>query len=69
MIQENLEDIIAGSNFVFQVDGVDAIEDEEIKRSWEKFQGTSQADEDSTSAGQCLITGADNQKIALLHPK
>lgn len=69
LIQENLEDIIAGSNFVFQVDGVDAIEDEEIKRSWENFQGTSQTDEDSTSAGQCLITGADNQKIALLHPK
>lgn len=69
LIQDNLEDIIAGSNFVFQVDGVDAIEDEEIKRSWENFQGTSQADEDSTSAGQCLITGADNQKIALLHPK
>lgn len=69
-IQENLEDIIAGRNFVFQVDGVDAIEDEEIKRSWENFQGTSQADEDSTSvAGQCLITGAENQKIALLHPK
>lgn len=70
LIQENLEDIIAGSNFVFQVDGVDAIEDEEIKRSWENFQGTSQADEDSTSlSGQCLITGEENQKIALLHPK
>mgnify|MGYP002730071446 CR=1 FL=1 len=70
LIQENLKDITtAGSNFVFQVDGVDAIEDEEIKRSWENFQGTSQADEESTSAGQCLITGADNQKIALLHPK
>lgn len=70
LIQENLKDITAGRNFVFQVDGVDAIEDEEIKRSWENFQGTSQADEDSTSvAGQCLITGADNQKIALLHPK
>ncbi len=70
LVQENLEDIIAGSNFVFQVDGVDAIEDEEIKRSWENFKGTSQADEDGTSlAGQCLITGADNQKIALLHPK
>ncbi len=70
LIQENLEDITAGSNFVFQVDGVDAIEDEEIKRSWENFQGTSQADKDSTSlAGQCLITGAENQKIALLHPK
>lgn len=70
LIQENLEDIIAGSNFVFQVDGVDAIEDEKIKRSWEIFQGTSQADEDSTSlSGQCLITGEENQKIALLHPK
>lgn len=71
LIQENLKDITtAGSNFVFQVDGVDAIEDEEIKRSWENFKGTSQADEDGTSlAGQCLITGADNQKIALLHPK
>lgn len=71
LIQENLKDITtAGSNFVFQVDGVDAIEDEEIKRSWENFQGTSQADKDSTSlTGQCLITGAENQKIALLHPK
>lgn len=70
LIQEILEDIIAGSNFVFQVDGVDAIEDEKIKRSWEIFQGTSQADEDSTSlSGQCLITGEENQKIALLHPK
>ena len=69
-IQENLEDIIAGNNFVFQVDGVDAIEDEEIKKSWENFQGTSQANKDSTSlAGQCLITGAENQKIALLHHK
>ncbi len=70
LIQENLEDIIAGRNFVFQVDGVDAIEDEEIRRSWENFQGTSQANKDSTSlAGPCLITGAENQKIALLHPK
>ena len=70
LIQENLEGIIAGRNFVFQVDGVDAIEDEEIRRSWENFQGTSQANKDSTSlAGQCLITGAENQKIALLHPK
>lgn len=69
-IQENLEDIIAGRNFVFQVDGVDAIEDEEIRRSWENFQGTSQAGKDSLSlTGQCLITGAENQKIALLHPK
>lgn len=69
-IQENLEDIIAGRNFVFQVDGVDAIEDEEIRRSWENFQGTSQAGKDSISlTGQCLITGAENQKIALLHPK
>ncbi len=70
LIQENLEDIIAGRNFVFQVDGVDAIEDEEIRRSWENFQGTSQAGKDSLSlTGQCLITGAENQKIALLHPK
>lgn len=70
LIQDNLEDIIAGRNFVFQVDGVDAIEDEEIRRSWENFQGTSQAGKDSISlTGQCLITGADNQKIALLHPK
>lgn len=62
LIQENLEDIIAGRNFVFQVDGVDAIEDEEIRRSWENFQGTSQANKDSTSlAGQCLITGAENR--------
>ncbi len=69
-IQENLEDIIAGRNFVFQVDGVDDIEDEEIRRSWENFQGTSQAGKDSISlTGQCLITGAENQKIALLHPK
>lgn len=70
VIQENLEDIITGSNFVFQVEGVDAIEDEEIKKSWKNFQGTSQTDKDSTSlTGQCLITGAGNQKIALLHPK
>lgn len=55
---------------MFQVDGVDAIEDEEIRRSWENFQGTSQAGKDSISlTGQCLITGAENQKIALLHPK
>ena len=55
---------------MFQVDGVDAIEDEEIRRSWENFQGTSQVGKDSISlTGQCLITGAENQKIALLHPK
>lgn len=70
LIQENLEDIIAGSNFVFQVDGVDAIEDEEIKKAWEDFQGARQGDgDDEFPAGQCLITGAENQKIALLHPK
>ena len=69
-IQENLEDIIAGSNFVFQVDGVDAIEDEEIKKAWEDFQEAREEDgDDEFPAGQCLITGAENQKIALLHPK
>lgn len=69
-IQENLEDIIAGSNFVFQVDGVDAIEDEEIKKAWEDFQEAREGDgDDEFPAGQCLITGAENQKIALLHPK
>lgn len=69
-IQENWEDIIAGSNFVFQVDGVDAIEDEEIKKAWEDFQEAREGDgDDEFPAGQCLITGAENQKIALLHPK
>lgn len=69
-IQENLEDIIAGSNFVFQVDGVDAIEDEEIKKAWEDFQEAREGDgDDEFPARQCLITGAENQKIALLHPK
>ena len=70
LIQDNLEDIIAGSNFVFQVDGVDAIDDEEIKTSWENFQETSQTNKDNTSlTGQCLITGVENQKIAKIHPK
>lgn len=70
LIQENLEDIIAGSNFVFQVDGVDAIEDEEIKKAWEDFQEAREEDgDDEFPAGQCLITGAENQKIVLLHPK
>lgn len=65
-----MEDILAGNQFVFQVDGVDVIEEEDIKQAWESYQkGYGEEDGDSALLGQCLITGKDHQKIAILHPK
>lgn len=70
IIKDQMEDILAGNQFVFQVDGVDVIEEEDIKQAWESYQkGYGEEDGDSALLGQCLITGKDHQKIAILHPK
>lgn len=70
IIKDQMEDILAGNQFVFQVDGVDVIEEEDIKQAWESYRkGHGEEDGDSALLGQCLITGKDHQKIAILHPK
>lgn len=66
-IKDDWEDLVGASNFVFQVEGKDALDDEAIRNAWEKYRNGS--DEAECETGQCLVTGKTGQKIALLHPK
>ena len=63
IILENKEEILSSSNFIFQVDGHDAQDDEEIKRQWDNRKN------DGNNIGQCLVTGENNVSIAKTHPK
>lgn len=65
-IKENLEDIYAAANFIFQVEGEDAHQNYEIKQMWEAF--SSSGDSAGQEKGCCLVTGKENQPIAVLHP-
>ncbi len=67
MLNENWEDI-QGSNFIFQVDGKDAQEEEALRDAWN--QSSSGAEESEEKAqGICLVTGEEKQPISILHPK
>lgn len=65
-IKENLEDIYSASNFIFQVNGEDAQQNSEIKNIWEVFSFSGDSTEQKIA--NCLVTGKENQPIAILHP-
>lgn len=66
-IQDQLDDILSASNFIFDVDGTDAMKDESIRKAWREYH--TKNTESGGNLGTCLVTGQDNQKIAILHPK
>ena len=59
-----LEEVTAGANLVFRVDGTYPQEDMLIRETWEHVQN--QEDRDATRM-QCLITGREDE-IAKIHP-
>ena len=68
-VKDNLDDILAGSNFLLQIDGTDATEVPEIREAWEKYYNGTGSGEADSAVGPCLVTGKENQPIAVLHPK
>lgn len=63
VLQHDWDDIVlGGGNLVFELDGVFAHEDNEIKEGWEKLQQNNKNDE----TGVCLVTG-ERTEIARLH--
>ena len=68
-VARNEEDILSASNFIFQVNGRDAMEDEAICEAWRIYQEGNDKDESTAAMGRCLVTGKSDQKIAILHNK
>lgn len=66
-IHDQLDDVLSASNFIFNVAGTDALEDESIRKAWNGYYA--KRTEKTGDLGPCLVTGKDNQKIAILHPK
>ena len=63
-LEEYLDDILSGANFVFKVNGGEFIhKNKDAKKAWEKYKVSL----DSTDVMQCLVTG-DRGSIARLHP-
>lgn len=60
---KNREEILSSSNMIFQVDGYDAQDNDEIKRQWDNRENV------GNNVGQCLVTGENNVAIAKTHPK
>ena len=58
------EDVIAGANLLFRVDGRYPQEDAAIREAWERYQGGSRED---AVRMQCLVTGQEDE-IAAVHP-
>lgn len=59
---ECLEEILAGANLVFGMNGVYAQEDAAIRRAWEDYYGNTEAG----TRGVCLVTGRETE-IARIH--
>lgn len=68
LIQGNLEDILAGANFLIQVGRRDVTDIPDIRKAWEDYF-KSGGEEGNEETGQCLITGKKDEPIAVLHPK
>lgn len=60
------DDLMAGGNLVFLVDGQDPLSDPEIRRAWKASLGEEAGK--NLPLGQCLVTGKKDQPIAILHP-
>lgn len=65
---DNLADILLGDNFIFNVDGKDVLDLEDIRNVWETYY-FKKKNKEPVLMGQCLVTGKKNQRIARLHPK
>lgn len=68
-VANNLDDILAGSFFLFQVNGTDATEVPEIREVWEEYYRKEATPVDESDSGTCLVTGKENQPIMVIHPK
>lgn len=66
IIAQNWDELMAGGNLIFRVEGIDPLKDRAIREAWEAYLG-SKAGPDAVR-GQCLVTGKQNQVIAKLHP-
>lgn len=62
-LQNDMNEIIQGSNIVFMLGDKLATEDEEIRTAWQKYYGQ----QDGGQMMQCLVTGK-TAHIARLHP-
>ena len=58
----NFDDATSGVNLLFRMDGMFVQEDEEIQRAWQNYY-----DESDGEKHQCLITGREDQIVAV-HP-
>lgn len=65
---DNLADILLGDNFIFNVDGKDVLDLEDIRNVWETYY-LKKKNKEPVLMGQCLVTGKKNQRITRLHPK
>lgn len=67
LIANQLDDLYKASNFIFEHDGKDVCRDPEVQKAWERYR----AGKDKVGnkvRGQCLVTGIEDQPIAILHP-
>ncbi|WP_296956048.1 type I-C CRISPR-associated protein Cas8c/Csd1 [uncultured Dialister sp.] len=67
IIAARLDDVYKASNFIFEYEGSDVIKDSEIQKAWERYR-TEKDKSGTRPKGQCLVTGLENQPIAVLHP-
>lgn len=62
-IQENLEEIFKGANFIFRHDGTDVHNVPSVQKAWMKYYQSKASD---SPVQQCLVTG-ETAPIAILH--
>ncbi len=63
MVSEYIEDILAGGNLIFRVDGKYAHDDPEIRCAWERYYNRADDGDDMV----CLVTG-ERGAVEKLHP-
>lgn len=66
ILRQDWSEVMKASNMVFQIDGRDLNEVDEIKKAWDCFYSRKY---ETDTCGQCLVTGKKNQPIARVHPK
>ena len=69
IIKDQVDAILGASNFIFQVNGQEAIDDPAIRAAWQAYRTHREEAEGGDGEGICLVTGKEHQKISILHPK
>ena len=64
MLSGELDEITAGGNLVFRIEGTYPQEDSRIREAWDKARNSSSKD---AVKMQCLITGQEDEIVAV-HP-